>query len=1054
MTDVRREIVEAGAGCGKTTGLVARYLEGLGIDPATGALLRAKPALQPFEILALTFTEEAARNMRTRVVAQLIKFSQHNLAREVTDKAQISTFHSHCYKILKPQLSSLGYSTDLLATPLVKRLRSRQILARLPHFARCEQLLQAFDTRGLIAFTHQLWFAKHPHFDQTQEHFLQHFLQKMESMKPLLEELKTTFAESFEDGSEFWGAILERDLTHLDLTTLSAKDYNFSRGPKKSRTGDFEEICTFAKTFRDFIKGRYHLGLIANNQKTELELHNYSRDFVAGIQAHASKYLDFSALEEELNDLLARKSRDDLKIAAPRLLLVDEFQDTNPIQYTILQALSAPETEWYFVGDPKQSIYAFRNADVRLFGELTRTLHRIGLDTNYRSAESLLAFCNLAQENLFGATSNAFDPARQSLNFGRDPCKNVVLNPALVLTESESFKENFFETLISDWTQDQKDCPIKNPTFGVLFRSWKRLYEFSDLLKQRGIDHRISGNPQYFDHLLSGLFSGFIEWAKNPEFSSGLVAVYKWTRDVLPESGPLLKEALELFASNLRSKMGSLSLESVFRDFVKTIEPHRFERGEEWAAAMEAFIDSCVNNRSLDALTLTDYAKLFLKHNRELDVSHSRLDALNSSESALSLLTIHGSKGLEFDFVYLPELFERRTRHFSNLVETDENGAVAELYLKDQQTQTPYPSLLFKQSLAEKRGIEEAEQKRLFYVAMTRAKSKLNFYFHTPKVKDPTPDPLEVMLGIPASHPRFWNYLLADLRTSGPFLEFEAAGHWQHRLLAVPLADGKTSSSASGSAMDNLSPDAPETRPAPTKSSLWSLPKPLLPPTRTEGPTFERMGVRTWIQRQKEAASGNSIANGSATNISAANSLAVTARPRVTLVTSAITSAERGKEVHALLELWNGTPTHLQALCESSSDPRSFESLLLSLKQIPELHKYFELSEKNDARVLREFPVIIELDRYRLSGIIDALYYSSPEEVILIDWKTGSTLRALSNEERIESLRWQLGVYAQPFIKRGVKVTGLGIAIGFDGLAKGSSKLVEVIFNESLATVF
>jgi ATP-dependent exoDNAse (exonuclease V) beta subunit len=76
----------------------------------------------------------------------------------------------------------------------------------------------------------------------------------------------------------------------------------------------------------------------------------------------------------------------------PKLLMVDEFQDTNEVQFQILSALSDEQTEFYFVGDPKQSIYRFRGADVGLFLRLRESLQKQGLSKNYRSDPITLDF--------------------------------------------------------------------------------------------------------------------------------------------------------------------------------------------------------------------------------------------------------------------------------------------------------------------------------------------------------------------------------------------------------------------------------------------------------------------------------------------------------------------------------------------------------------------------------------------------------------------------------------------------------------------------------------
>jgi len=1018
----RKDIVEAGAGCGKTTSLVRRYLEALGID-LDGRVKAKATHFRASQILALTFTDEAAQNMRLRVIAKLSEFGLHDLAKEVLESSQISTFHAYCLNFISPLLGKLGYNSDLLDAQNVRRLRTREILKFLPKYPHSEKLLTAFELQYLVQLVLDQWFIKSDSSPNFQSRAIESYLKKAKDAKSLIQEMRNEFPEEFEKDPSAWQVLIEKIISHPLEHSVSDKDFDFRKGTKKLKTGVFAELYEYAQSMKEFLSKNYHLALKSENFLNEKELQKNLHQFILSVRDNSQKYLDFAALEYECEELLRNLQSnsppsDFILPSPPKLLLVDEFQDTSPSQFRILQALSQNQSELYFVGDPKQSIYAFRKADVRLFLQQRARMDLTLLDTNYRSLSPLLDFTNLVQQVIFPSNATSFDPPFQILKSGLAHASPSLPSQFLTLTRSPNKKELFHESLLCDLQEDLQIPDLKHG-IGVLFRSWNRLKKFAEVLEKNQIPFQISGGKQYLNHLLSGVFSDFLEWYIDPTQAHLLISLHRWTR-VKTESYELPSpEDLLQFSNKLKSSILAHSLFELYTRFFSEFQPHRFELGLEWSQAMEALILSSEERFGLDQSSLKDFSQILKNNSAEIEASHiSDVSALkkDSQKHPLRLLTIHGSKGLEFDIVYLPELYEQKRTSTSQALESDGGELAAKLRLFDKDSGSPYPSILFKEFQLEKDQIQRAEQKRLFYVAVTRAISKMRIYYHLPKNEKKATSAakssyFENVLGESIEDNLFWNETLETVTQSEEFLKAHAQGNYSiHDLEVLPV--------------EEMASEAPE---------LWqSIPN---INSLDSSVVISKMGVRTWLDQQfpDESKKWATFQVNQKKNVSAENAM------------------ELGKVLHSILERWNGNSRHLEELAKhyTPTQVQLTANLLQQVRELPALAPFFEALESADPRVMREVPIIVQLGDARLTGIIDAIFVKSEKEIQIIDWKTGSDLKSLAKKERLEKLSQQLSVYAHPYLAHGFKVTGTGVGIEV-AISPDSKPAVEIIFNEDL----
>ncbi|MGC9174242.1 UvrD-helicase domain-containing protein, partial [Athalassotoga sp.] len=277
-------IIVAGAGSGKTRVLVEKYID----------VFRDDPSLVIDQVVAMTFTDKAAREMKERVM----KIAQEGLAsdpkNEVYQKikrdlafSRISTIHSFCARLLRESALYINIDPDFKIINGVSASRRRKRFVESYIIENVKEIKKIFETDPTIKFS------------DLRKWLLDTIEKRGNGELPKInDEIKEALAP------------VEKILE------------SYEKMEREESTLDFEDLLIFT---RDFLKG---------NKDLKERYANYFR-----------------------------------------YIFIDEFQDTNRIQSEIIELLRTPANRVWYIGDPKQSIYAFRGADVDVFLEIIEKSH-------------------------------------------------------------------------------------------------------------------------------------------------------------------------------------------------------------------------------------------------------------------------------------------------------------------------------------------------------------------------------------------------------------------------------------------------------------------------------------------------------------------------------------------------------------------------------------------------------------------------------------------------------------------------------------------------------
>ena len=564
-------VIEAAAGTGKTTELVARII----------ALVRRGHGLE--RILAVTFTDKAAGEMKLRLRAELEKartaasgdeHDRFTVALSRLEVAQIGTIHSLCGDLLRerPVEARVDPLFEVAAGDAAGRLFDQafdawfqRIVADPPEGIRrmLRRRGRGRDAPGQREVLREAGRALSDHrdFDGAWRRDLfdrraaiDRIVDKIGELAPLsarAQRPQDWCAKSLAEIARWHAELQRREATRARdedgleaaLASLSREKWWTWKGSGKWFAQGLERADVLA--LRDALKAELERFAEEADKDLAACLHQELRPLVdeyEALKARSGK-LDFLDLLLRARDLV----RDDADVRAELQarfshLLVDEFQDTDPLQAELLLLLSADdpaERDWtrarpipgklFVVGDPKQSIYRFRRADIALYEDVkTRLVARgaevLHLSTSFRSAPSLQRAVNAAfAPRMTGATSG------QASYVALQPCRpepagrpTVIALPApriygdrgsvVKFRIEESYPEAvaaFVDFLIhkSGWTVTERDKPDEPIPIGArhVCLLFKRLQSFgADTtrdyvrgLEARRIPHVLVGGRSY-----------------------------------------------------------------------------------------------------------------------------------------------------------------------------------------------------------------------------------------------------------------------------------------------------------------------------------------------------------------------------------------------------------------------------------------------------------------------------------------------------------------------------------------------------------------------------
>ncbi len=655
-------LVVAGAGTGKTTVLTRRI----------AALIRDGHA-RPSEVLALTYTDNAAKEMRDRVQAELRGTDISGL--------RATTFHAYCNELLKSNDRGFGVLDDKdLWIYLRKHIRE----LNLNYFVRAANVTQFLD--DLLDFMRRC----HDELVGPQKY--------------------ADYVKRLERGE----LSIPRVTKSKDADTLTDEEV----------LGRCREIASVFAAVERMIQAE-NLGTFSHMITRAYELLQSDSSLLAREREHA------------------------------RFILVDEFQDANFAQVKILSELAGTERNVFAVGDPDQAIYRFRGASSAAFGLFHRHFpggRLVVLEKNQRSTTPILQ-CAFA---LIDKNPPVFSGAQTQADFTyrRSPLQSAREERALqegkhltiVAVEVVPLSGRDYECAdivasIEDRRRQLRGCWSD---FAVLYRSHFHRDEIARELGQKGIPFTIENmdvldTPEVRD-LLACLgavdstadaaslmrVAALPQFKIDPEkFRAAMRAVPREQRDgpqvtlaVLlheVEGGPAVLDALRKVREEIACAGGKslAALEILVRSF-------GFDRDSPPLEALLKFVGEWEKK----PLTRTGYVGELLEYLQYFREARGAVCLQSENQDAVRLMTAHAAKGLEFPHVFI-------LRATSNSFPAQYKEPLVE-----------FPQdLRDDDSLAEGDGkvLHEQEERRLFYVAMTRARDSLVLYGKQGKGKDKTP---------------------------------------------------------------------------------------------------------------------------------------------------------------------------------------------------------------------------------------------------------------------------------------------------------------------------
>lgn len=601
-------LIVAGAGSGKTKVLTHRI-----------AHLLANKEAWPSQILAITFTNKAATEMKERV---------HSLLGNVADGMWIKTFHSACLQILRREASRLGHDSNF-------------------------SVYDTGDTKALI------------------KRLIRESGSDIEGLKPQTVAARISNAKNeLKDADDFYSLI---DSSNPKDRAIAEIFTQYQAALRKNNAFDFDDlIAETVYLFRSF------------------------------------------------PDIAAQYQR------RFRHILVDEYQDTNHAQYSLIRELTKPIADLHnepdpntgelagpsaitVVGDSDQSIYAFRGADMRNIAEFAKDFpgsRTILLEQNYRSTQNILSAAN-------AVISKNFDRPEKNLWSDAGDGEKIISFTGL--------DERGEAAYIVDQIQELRKAGAAYRDMAVLYRTNALSPSLEAELKSQRVPYMVIGGLKFYERKEIKDALAYLTAIANPRNDEAVRRILNEPSRGIGEKtelkiaelarrdestfrqallktdslglGPKLTTAINSF-SKLLNDLDAMSVDAKIADVLSAalnlsgyranLEDSRDPQDEARVDNLDALIGQVFEyQRQYPEATIAEYlADIALA---------AAADEIDDDSGCISLMTLHTAKGLEYDVIFLVGLEQGTLPHVRSF---DEPGGVA-------------------------------EERRLLYVGMTRAKKKL-----------------------------------------------------------------------------------------------------------------------------------------------------------------------------------------------------------------------------------------------------------------------------------------------------------------------------------------
>ncbi|TQR20275.1 helicase-exonuclease AddAB subunit AddA [Psychrobacillus vulpis] len=870
--------------------------------------------------------------------------------------------------------------------------------------------------------------------------------------------------------------------------------------------------------------------LMAPQLKTLVELAiSYGERYTAA--KNDKGLVDFSDLEHYALEILT-ESKENGELCPSEIakeyqarfkeVLVDEYQDTNRLQETILQLVKSGNEKtgnMFMVGDVKQSIYRFRLAEPMLFlGKYLTFGHmpidsgvKIDLNANFRSRKEVLHATNYIFQQIMGEKVGEinyddaaslkpqapYDEAESAVELAllyevedgsveAEDEEEVAVNAEEELKKSQAearyiiskIKEMIESgaTVYDPWKKATR--PLQYSDIVILMRSMTWSQEVTDQFKEAGIPLYAELSKGYFEAIEVLIMLHTLRTIDNPYQDISLASVLRSPFVGLTESELALirlsapkepfYDALKLFVStggaglssetgeklqrfllhfedwrNL-SRRGSLA-ELIWRIYLDT---HYYEmvgsmpNGKQRQANLRVLHDRAIDFEKTSFRGLFRFLR-FIDRMRKRGDDLGAARAISEKENVVRLMTIHSSKGLEFPVVFLGGMgrpFNQMDFNEPYLFDQEFGLAVKAI---DPDKRISFTSLPFL-SMKEKKQMElKAEEMRVLYVAMTRAKEHL---FLVSSVKDlaKTLEKWEDAQSI-LPNEMLPNYIRAKakgyLDWIGPAIARHADYNQLAEVIEANIVESESKWKLVTKSMDELKLGVPvEEKEKITLDRLMVNGKnellsdiqarfdatyPFEPSThkRSKQSVSEMKKIQQLIDREEQDYFQTNNSTGSATQIAK--------RPFFLQQESKLTGAEVGTAIHAFMQnvdlaqikTVDQVEEFAETLVQREIITKAEQAAIDSTKIVAFFHSEIAERLKKAKEIMRELPFTYSLldkdgDSQIIQGVVDCLFLEEDGSWVLLDYKTDRVQHFLSNESLLRNemenrYNLQLTLYAQ-----------------------------------------
>lgn len=401
-------------------------------------------------------------------------------------------------------------------------------------------------------------------------------------------------------------------------------------------------------------------------------------------------------------------------------MLIDEFQDINPAQYEIVRLMATPPYHIFAVGDDDQSIYGFRGSGPECLKRFEEEFaaHRILLDINYRSGQKIVE----ASLAVMAESKNRFE---KQIRTGRPEAEkgSVTISSFAGKEQERDYLLHSLEGLRRDAGAEKRTTDkarvtapaTDGQTIAVLFRTNSAMQGFAAALRHNNIPYRMKeGNKSIYEHFIVKDMMAYLLLAEGKNSRELLLRIMnkpyrqisrEITSDEEAASNGMrqLKRQLDRMKEFAPQLAVSYVLKAVgYERYLRQLSAGKPGKWQDWQTLLEWLrCDAAGYSTASEWQEAQRLYKEQLERERALSGGRERAQ---EEGFAVQLMTVHASKGLEFDYVFIPDCNE---------------GVF------------PYGHM------PDVRSVEE--ERRILYVAMTRAKSSLELLYLTGTEKSPRP---------------------------------------------------------------------------------------------------------------------------------------------------------------------------------------------------------------------------------------------------------------------------------------------------------------------------